>query len=249
MTPTLALFAAVAASTVATSFISGILGMAGGMILMGVLLALMPLPEAMMLHGISQAAANGGRAAMLRSHIDWRVVRGYLLGGAVSLAAFALARVVLDKRTAMVVLGCMPFCAMLLPPGLHLSVERRGHAFLCGLVCLALSLTAGIAGPILDVFFVRTRMPRHAVVATKAFTQSASHMMKIAYFGAILGQSRGSVSIALAAAVIVFAFIGTRLSRSVLERMTDASFRTWTRGTILVVGAAYLAMGLRGGAA
>ena len=36
--------AALAFSTLATSFISGILGMAGGMILMGVLLALLPLP-------------------------------------------------------------------------------------------------------------------------------------------------------------------------------------------------------------
>jgi uncharacterized membrane protein YfcA len=203
----------------------------------------------MVLHGISQAAANGGRAAMLRAHIDWRVVRGYLAGGLVSLAVFALARVVLEKRTAMIVLGCMPFAAMLLPPRLHLSVERRGHAFLCGLVCLALSLTAGIAGPILDVFFVRTRMPRHAVVATKAFTQSASHLMKITYFAAVLGGSGRHVSPWLAAMVVGFAFVGTRLSRSVLERMTDASFRAWTRGTILVVGAAYLAMGLRGGAA
>ena len=32
---------------VATSFLSGIFGMAGGMILIGVLLALLPLPQAM----------------------------------------------------------------------------------------------------------------------------------------------------------------------------------------------------------
>ena len=59
-------FSVLAFSTLVTSFISGILGMAGGMILMGVLLALLPLPAAMMLHGISQFASNGGRAFMLR---------------------------------------------------------------------------------------------------------------------------------------------------------------------------------------
>ena len=39
-----------------TSFLSGIFGMAGGMILMGLLLMLMSVPAAMILHGITQAA-------------------------------------------------------------------------------------------------------------------------------------------------------------------------------------------------
>ena len=48
--PSLAVLAALAVSALATSFISGILGMAGGMILMGVLLALLTVPQAMVLH-------------------------------------------------------------------------------------------------------------------------------------------------------------------------------------------------------
>ena len=47
---------------VATSFLSGIFGMAGGMILIGVLLALLPLPQAMVLHAVTQMASNGWRA-------------------------------------------------------------------------------------------------------------------------------------------------------------------------------------------
>jgi uncharacterized protein (DUF697 family) len=46
-------------SSLAISFISGLLGMAVGMMLMGILLALLPLRAAMMLHGISQLSANG----------------------------------------------------------------------------------------------------------------------------------------------------------------------------------------------
>ena len=41
---------------VATAFLSGIFGMAGGLILMGVLLTLLPLPEAMALHAVTQVA-------------------------------------------------------------------------------------------------------------------------------------------------------------------------------------------------
>ena len=53
-----------------TSLLSGIFGMAGGMILVGFLLAVLPVPEAMMLHGVTQLASNGWRGLLW-----WRYVR------------------------------------------------------------------------------------------------------------------------------------------------------------------------------
>ena len=68
--PSLVVLSLLAVSALVTSFISGILGMAGGMILMGILLAMMPLPQAMMLHGITQLSANGWRAWLWRHEPD-----------------------------------------------------------------------------------------------------------------------------------------------------------------------------------
>src|SRR4051812_24784176 len=82
MTPLLA-FAGISLAVVITSFISGILGMAGGMILMGLLLLMMPVPAAMMLHGITQMASNGWRAVLWREKIDWRIFRGTAYGALV----------------------------------------------------------------------------------------------------------------------------------------------------------------------
>ena len=56
-----------AVSSLVTSFISGILGMAGGIILMGILLAMMSVPAAMMMHGITQLASNAWRAFLWRT--------------------------------------------------------------------------------------------------------------------------------------------------------------------------------------
>src|SRR5262245_29042589 len=95
--PSLFVVLVLAGSAFATSFISGILGMAGGMILIGVLLVLLPLPAAMLLHGLVQLAANGWRAFLLRTEIDWRVFGGYAVGGCVALALFAILRFVVDK--------------------------------------------------------------------------------------------------------------------------------------------------------
>ena len=236
-------------ASLATSFVSGILGMAGGMILLGILLAVLPLSTAMTLHGITQFAANGGRAFMLRREVDWRIAGGYAVGALVALALFALARIVLSKPHALIAMGLTPFVGLALPERLHLNVERRGHSFACGLVCVALALTAGIAGPILDLFFVRSRMPRHAVVATKAITQTMTHLLKIVYFAALVGSITSLAEPVLAATMVILAFVGTSLSKRVLERMTDASFRAWTRWTVMSLGAVYLIGGIRGLAA
>src|SRR6186713_3718190 len=88
------MIAALGTLMVATAFLSGLFGMAGGMILIGVLLMLMPLPTAMVLHAITQMASNGWRAFLWRAHIRWRPVANYMVGAAVALAAWSLTRYV-----------------------------------------------------------------------------------------------------------------------------------------------------------
>ena len=242
--PSVAILLLLAVSALLTSFISGILGMAGGMILMGILLAVMPLPVAMMLHGITQLASNGWRALMWRREVDWRVFRGYLYGTIVTTILFILVKLVVSKPIALIAMGLTPFITLALPEKLHLNVERRGHATACGIICSTLSLTAGVSGPILDLFFVRSKMGRHAVIATKAMTQSLSHIMKIAYFGAFISIEGGSVHPALGAMMVLLAFTGTSLSKHVIARMNDESFRFWTRRTVMTLGFFYLASGV-----
>ena len=242
--PSVTILALLAVSALVTSFISGILGMAGGMILMGVLLAVLPLPVAMMLHGITQLASNAWRALLWRREVDWRVFRGYLYGAVAMTIVFAVVKLVASKPIALVVMGLTPFITLALPEKLHLNVERRGHSMACGAVCSTLSLTAGVSGPILDVFFVRSKMGRHAVIATKAMTQSLSHILKIAYFGAFVAVEGGAVHPVLAAMMVVLALTGTSLSKYVLARMDDASFRFWTRWTVMTLGVFYLASGI-----
>lgn len=213
------------------------------MVLMGVLLALLPVSLAMTLHGITQFASNGWRAMMLRTAVDRRVLAQYALGSALAMAFFVVVHLVLSKAGSLIALGLVPFIALALPERLHLNVERRGHSFACGVVCTSLSLTAGIAGPMLDVFFVRSKMGRHAVVATKAATQTIAHAMKVVYFGGLTA-SAAEVELLPAALMVVLAFAGTQLSKRVLERMSDASFRQWTAWTVRTLGVVYLATGI-----
>lgn len=235
--------ALIAGTSLVTSFISGILGMAGGMILMGVLLALCTLPVAMMLHGISQLTSNGARAWFQRRSIDLRVVREYAFGAFAAALVLAAFQFVASKPVALVFMGLSPFIGLALPERLHLNVERRGHAFACGAICNVISLTAGLSGPLLDLFFVRSKMGRHAVIATKAASQVLSHLLKIFYFG-VLAAGGTAVDPWLAGAMVLCGIVGTSLSNTVLERITDTDFRRWTRWTVLGLGVVYLTTGL-----
>src|ERR1700686_3604529 len=113
MTPLM--IAALGLLMVATAFLSGLFGMAGGLVLIGVLLALMPLPSAMVLHAITQMASNGWRAFLWRGHIRWPPVSIYRMGCALALAGGSIPRYVPEKPLALLLLGVTPFMARLTP--------------------------------------------------------------------------------------------------------------------------------------
>ncbi len=50
-------------------------------------------------------------------------------------------------------------------------------------------------------------------------------------------------ALALAASVGL-ALLGTTLARTVLDRLTDRQFRTWTKRIVLAVGSVFLMQGL-----
>jgi len=241
---TLPFAAALGTLVLLTSFLSGIFGMAGGMILMGVLVLLLPVAQAMVLHGVAQLASNASRAFLWRSHVRWNSVGFYLIGAALPSGAMALMAFRADKPTVLLVLGLTPLIAMLLPASLKPDAERPGHGILCGVVCCSLQLLAGVAGPILDVFFTGSKIDRRQLVATKAAIQTFGHLIKIAYFGqfVILG-SDGIPPLALAVAVLL-AVTGTKLSQRVLEAMSEVQFRAWTQRLIFCIATLYTCQGL-----
>src|SRR4029453_17715822 len=153
---TLPMIATVAAGVVVTSFLSGIFGMAGGMILMGLLLALMPLPAAMVLHAVTQVTSNGWRAWLWRAHIDWRIVGIFSAGSLVTALVFAAVAAIPSKGLALIILGLTPFLALALPERARLNVAKPAHAVVAGVICMALQLVAGVSGPILDTFFIQS---------------------------------------------------------------------------------------------
>lgn len=227
-----------------TAVVSGVLGMAGGLLLMGVLLLVLPVALAFVVHGLLQLVSNGWRAVLQRAHLRWRVVGWYAVGSVLAAALAALVAYVPDKTVTYLVLGLVPGLVWLPKGRLSLDAQRPPHAVLAGLLVTGLNLVAGVSGPLLDVFFVRTGMGRHSVVATKAATQVLSHAAKVVVYGAALAGGQRVPWLVVLAAVPV-SMLGTAVGGRLLNRMSDASFTSVTRWVVTGIGAVYLVQAAR----
>lgn len=227
-----------------TSFLAGIFGVAGGMILMGVLLVYMPVAQAMVLHGVAQLASNLWRAVIWRRHIDGRVVSRYMLGLLAALVAFAFFSFVPDRATVLIVLGLAPMVAMTVPDRWAPKVTGRFGAEVAGFSSMAVQFLSGVSGPLLDLFFARTVLDRRHVVATKAACQTLTHLVKLIYFGGIANLATPEFELSYIIIAIMLAMLGTSLGRVVLDRLSNRQFRFWTRTLVFAVGAACLSQGI-----
>ena len=236
------MIAALGLLMVGTAFLSGLFGMAGGLILIGVLLALMPLPTAMVLHAITQMASNGWRALLWRAHIRWRPVFVYLIGCALALGVWSITRYVPDKPIALLLLGITPFMARLTPRGLKPNPDSVSQGSFYGFICMGLMLMTGVSGPLMDTFFLGGKFGRKEVVATKATCQVASHFAKLLYFGGIIDQA-ASLDPVLAGIAIAASMLGTSLARRLLEAMSDRQYRVWATRLITTIACYYIAYG------
>jgi uncharacterized membrane protein YfcA len=236
------LIAALGLLMVATAFLSGLFGMAGGLILIGVLLTILPLPSAMVLHAITQMASNGWRAFLWREHIRWRPVMIYLIGCALALGAWSITRYVPDKPIALLLLGITPFMARMTPASIKPNPDSVPQGAFYGFICMGLMLMTGVSGPLMDTFFLGGNFGRKEVVATKATCQVASHFVKLVYFGGIIDQA-ATLDPVLAGVAVAASMLGTTLARRLLEAMSDLQFRTWANRLITTIACYYIGYG------
>ena len=226
----------------ATSFLSGIFGMAGGMILIGVLLAIMPLPEAMALHAVTQMASNGWRALLWLKYVMWRSVAAYLVGAAIAMALWSLTKYVPSKALALLLLGVTPFMARLMPANLKPNPDSAPQGVIYGVICTTLLLLTGVTGPLLDTFFLGGNSDRREKIATKGICQLFGHGAKLVYFGGVI-DAAASVDPMIAGMAITATVIGTTAASGVLHRMTDAQFRSWSNRIITAVSGYFVIYG------
>ena len=228
-------------ATLGTAFLSSIFGMLGGVILMGILVSIMPVSQAMVLHGLIQLTSNGYRAWLNRKDINWSIVATLIVGNIIALAGLVFVAFVPDRITVLLALGLLPYIAWALPKNAALDVSKKPIGLLAGMVVVATNLLAGVGGPLLDIFFQRVDMTRHQVVATKAVAQSLGHISKVIFFGFLtISASNDWPVLWLVLIAMTASVTGTTLGKKILDKINDEIFFLWTQRILLSVGAVFI---------
>jgi uncharacterized protein len=226
-----------------TALLSGVFGMAGGIILMGVFTALMPVSIAMVTHGAVQLISNGWRAILHRAYIQWKIISIYFFGSAAAMATLSLVHYSPSKAWVYLLLGCVPLLTWTPRTWLQLDAAQPSQALGAGFIVTGLNILAGGAGPLLDTFFVRTGLTRHQIIATKAMTQTFSHVAKIVFYGLPLLTLKGQTGLPpvwFFVAMVPLSMAGGWAGSFILDRLSDVGFKALTRWLLTGIGITYL---------
>lgn len=235
-----------------TSMISGTFGMAGGMILMAVMLTLLPVAAAVTLQSCVQLVSNSWRCFLWRKHIVWHVLPWYIAGIAAGFALMLATQFVPDKNLAFIIMGSVPLLTMAMGRYSRLHIENSYHSFPAATLLTFIHMTAGVVGPLLDLLYVNTGLTRHQIISTKAFTQTVMHLVRLSYFGALIPLMTGQggwpddlsplwLPLLLGASVA-----GTTAAAWFLHRMQDHHFKLLSRILIACISAYCLFRGISG---
>jgi uncharacterized membrane protein YfcA len=216
-----------------TAMLSAIVGMAGGIILLSIMLLFLEPLVVIPLHGVIQLVSNSSRTYIQRSHVDWGIAWRYgllllplgYLGLQVALA--------MPPNVTRVLIGVFVLVATWRPAwlmfGTHPEASDPHRRFLwLGGAAGFLGVTIGATGPLIAPFFLNLGLVRQAIVGTKAACQTLGHVAKIILYGAIGFAFGDYLTLLLGMSVLVIAgtWVGSRLLDRVNERAFTILFRT-----------------------
>lgn len=237
------LWALITLSAFATSVLSGIVGMAGGMVLLFVLITLLPVSSAMVLHAATQLTANGSRAWMLREHMLWQLLPRYLLGSATAIGIATYLVLVPEPAWVLILIGLFAWAGQCSQSLKGLNITKPLTTVACGFSVTFAQLIAGAAGPLLDVFYLNSGLGRQSIVANKALTQTIGHSLRIVYYSLLISVESALVWWLFPMAIVA-AVVGTRTGVRILERWHDLGFQRISRQIILTIATVCIVRGM-----
>jgi len=208
-----------------TAALSAIVGMAGGITLLAIMLLFLEPLIAIPVHGVVQLVSNGSRAWIQRAHIRRDIAWRYALlllpmGFAGLVVAENLPPEVMRASIGVFIL-LATWAPRFLLLGAHPEDAGMQRRFVTlGAVAGFLNVSIGATGPLIAPFFLNLGLTRFALIGTKAACQMLGHLAKLFVFGTV-GFAFGQYALLLAllaAVVISGTWVGSQLLRRVNER-------------------------------
>ena len=204
-----------------SSIVSGMLGMAGGMLLLVIMSTFFTPGTLIPLHGAVQLASNSTRALLFRQVLNWKIISAFFVGAIFGSGLGSQMIVEIPEAEYRVTLG---FFILILTwmPKLKSVPRVRGKFAWLGASTGFLSLFAGATGPFLAPFFIREGLNKEELVGTKAACQMCTHFTKMLVFSFI--GFNFAPYLALLAGMIVAVFAGNYVGKLLLGKLNQDQF-------------------------
>jgi uncharacterized membrane protein YfcA len=210
-----------------TSALTAAFGVGGGVAMLAILGAVMPVAALIPVHGVVQLGSNTGRAWHQRANILWPMLVPFLIGAVLGSAAGGMMVVELPDAALKIALGTFIIAATWTRiPGFD-ALSRAGLA-IGGAVIGVVTMIFGATGPMISAFLGQSiRDNRKGLVATHALMMTVLHGLKVVVFGA-LGFAFAQW-LPLVIAMIATGYAGTVFGSRLLDTMPEDQFRRWFR--------------------
>lgn len=239
------LTAAIAAVGFFTAALSGVAGLGGGTILIGVLYAIGLTPTvAVPLFAAVQFVSNLSRTAAYFRHVEWRAAGWFLLTAAPT--PFLVAPFVALANVDVIVLLLAGLILVSLAPTREGAepIARTPALLLAGFLNGSVGMFVGATGLVVGRLFLRPEWRKETIIGTLALTQTLGHLLRVfgyASAGFAVTQ-RSELLLPLVAAVIAGTFAGRALHR----RLDEALFRRLFKAILLVLSLKLIYDGVTG---
>jgi uncharacterized membrane protein YfcA len=225
-----------------TSAFTAALGLGGGIAMLALLGAFLPVSALIPVHGAVQLGSNTGRAWHQRAHIRYAIAAPFLIGSLAGAAVGALLVVQLPDAVLKLALGIfIVVITWTKIPGVE-NLRGAGLAIGSGVIALA-NMFFGATGPLLSAFFAQI-IPndRKALIATHAAGMTVQHFLKVVAF-TIAGFAFARW-LPLIAVMIAAGYLGTISGSRWLDRMPEEQFRFWFRIVVTLLALDLVRRGL-----
>jgi uncharacterized protein len=229
---------ALAGLVFATSVLSAVIGMAGGLVLLSAMLLYMDPLQAIPVHAAIQLVANASRTIVQREHVAWNLVAWFAPGllpfGALGIqVVYALPADLLQAAIGMFVLVATWRPGWLLF-GWKPGAARVGPRFAAlGALIGFLNVLVGAVGMLIAPFFLSLGLPRQTVIGTQASMASLGHVVKIVLFG-LAGFALADHALLLAL-LAPLAIAGTWVGSLLLDRVPERAFVVLFRSVLTLL--------------
>jgi uncharacterized protein len=221
--------AAIAAVGFLTAALSGVAGLGGGTILIGVLYALGLAPTvAVPLFAAVQFVSNLSRTVAYLRHVQWRAAGWFLLTAAPT--PFLVAPFVAAANVDVVLLLLAGLILISLVPARDGAepLAQKPALLLAGFLNGSIGMFVGATGLFVGRLFLRPEWSKETVIGTLAFTQTLGHLLRVLGYASagFWVTAHTELLWPLVAAVIAGTFAGRALNRRLDETLFRRLFKT-----------------------